>query len=73
MGLIVEYLCLKDLVFPGREGGGGGGWGWRPGRGEEEEKLEGRRYYIIFRNKTTDIFLAKLPDLVLKDACARHH
>lgn len=67
MGLIVEYLCLKDLVFPGREGGGG------PGRGEEEEKLEGRRYYIIFRNKTTDIFLAKLPDLVLKDACARHH
>lgn len=25
MGLIVEYLCLKDLVFPGREGGGGVG------------------------------------------------
>ena len=51
---------VKNLVFPGIEGGGGrggGGGGWTPGdRGDAEGKLEGRRYYIIFRNKNTSVF-----------------
>ena len=47
---------VKDLVFPGIRGGGRGG-GWTPGdRGDAEGKLEGRRYYIIFRNKNTSVF-----------------
>lgn len=52
---------------------GGGGGKWRPDGGEAEAELEGRRYYIIFRNKNTNFFLARLPDLVLQDAWARHH
>lgn len=52
MGLIVEYLCLKDLVFPGREGGGGaGGGGGDQGEGRRRKswKVGGITLFLEIR------------------------
>lgn len=50
---IASFLGEKE--WGGGKGGVGGGE-WRPDGGEAEAELEGRRYYIIFRNKNTNFF-----------------